>query len=268
MPQLSRVISRTVVPGILAMLFSGQNIHAADVSVLASTALQPLLMKLAPEFERTTGDRLIFSWGASYGASADALPVRLQNGQAADLVIMIADALNQQIERGHLRRETATNLASSRLGLAVRAGAPLPDIGSADGVRRTLLGARSVAFSSGVSGVYVQGTLLPELGIAGRLKPRSIVIEAPELVGNALLRGDAEVGLQQMSELLAVPGIAVVGPLPESLQRVNIIAAAVTTTADQPASAQAFIMFLQSPHATQELKTSGFTPAALDQREH
>lgn len=263
-----RQLKRAVVPGILAMLFPGASIHAADVNVLASTALQPVFMKLAPEFERTTGDRLIFSWGASYGASADALPMRLRSGQAADLVVMIADALNEQIEHGHLRPETATNLASSRLGLAIRAGAPLPDIGSADGVRRTLLGARSVAFSSGVSGAYVQGTLFPKLGIADRLKSTSIVIAAPELVGNALLRGDAEVGLQQMSELLAVPGIAVAGPLPESLQRVNIIAAAITRTAVQPASAQTFITFLQSPYAIQELKTSGFTPVDLDQREH
>lgn len=262
-----RQLSRAVVPGILAMLFSGASLHAADINVLASTALQPVFMKLAPEFERTTGDRLFFSWGASYGASADALPIRLGNGQAADLVVMIADALNEQIEQGHLRPETATSLASSRLGLAVRAGTPRPEIGSIEDLRHTLLAARSLAFSSGVSGVYVQRTLLPELGIADRLKPRSIVIEAPELVGDALLRGDAEVGLQQMSELLAVPGIDVVGPLPEELQRVNIIAAAVTTAAAQPASAQAFIAFLQSPEAAHELKASGFTPLGLEQLE-
>ncbi|HCN45835.1 MAG TPA: ABC transporter substrate-binding protein [Pseudomonas sp.] len=233
---------------------------AADLHVLASTALKPLFERVRPAFESATGDRLVLSWGASYGNAPDTLPTRLSQGEKADVAVMIREALDEQIAGGYLRANTVRNIATSRLGLAVHSGARRPDISDVEGLRRTLLGARSVAFSSGVSGKYVVSTLLPRLGIAERITPRSLVIDAPGLAGQALLSAQADVALQQMSELLAVPGIQVVGPLPEAVQRVSVIAAAVTSHAQQAQGAEAFIGYLQSLHTAQALKDSGFDP--------
>ncbi|MDR0207675.1 MAG: substrate-binding domain-containing protein [Pseudomonas putida] len=246
--------------GSVAMLFTTGGASAADVHVLASTALKPLFEKLAPKFEAQSGDRLVFAWGASYGDGPDTLPVRLGNGQRADVVVMIRDALDKQVEQGRVRVESVQDLADSRIGLAVQVGAPRPDIGSVEGLRRTLLDAKSVAFSSGVSGIYLVSSLFPNMGIAEQLGPKSIVIEAPRLVGQALLEGKAQVGLQQMSELLAVPGIEIIGPLPDEVQRVNIIAAAVTTHALHVEQAEALIRFMQSPESAQDMEASGFGP--------
>lgn len=263
MHRLGRFLGQAAKVGIIGLLLSAGSATAAELHVLASSALKPLFEKLGPEFEAATGNRLVLAWGASSGNAPDALPVRLRNGEKADAVVMIREALDAQIEQGHLRPETTRDLADSRVGLAVRAGAPRPDITTVDDLRSTLLAAKSVAFSSGVSGVYVATTLLPNLGISEQLKPKSVVIDAPELVGHALLRGEAEVGLQQMSELLAVPGIEIVGPLPEAVQRINIIAAAVTTRAEHPEAAEALIAFLSSPNAAQALIASGFGPMGL-----
>lgn len=244
----------------LAMLAAAGSANAADLHVMASTALKPLFENVAPQFEAATGDRLIFSWGASYGNAPDALPMRLRNAEKADLVVMIREALDEQVVQGHLRSETTQDLATSRIGLAVPAGAPRPDIATVEELRHALLAAKSVAFSSGVSGIYLATTLFPNMGIAEKMKLRRVVIEAPELVGHALLRGEAEVGLQQMSELLAVPGIDIVGPLPDAVQRVNVIAAAVTANAERAEAAEALIRFLQGPQAGQALEASGFSP--------
>jgi ABC-type molybdate transport system, periplasmic component len=254
--------------GAFGALQLGTCAKAADLHVLATTALKPFFEQVTPDFEKATGHRLMFLWGASYGTASDALPVRIKNGEAADVVIMIGKSLDEQIKLGNLRRGTAAYLATSRTGLAIKAGAPQPDITSVDNLRHTLLAAKSVAYSSGVSGIYVAGTMFPQLGIADQLKSKSVVVEAPELVGHALLRGDAEVGLQQMSELLAVPGIQIVGPLPDSVQRVNVIAAAVANNAEHPQAAEALIAFLQSAKAAQKLKDSGFDPIISQQLQH
>lgn len=260
MQRFNFLLRYTTLLGVFWALQLGNCAKATDLHVLATTALKPFFEQLAPDFEQATGHHLMFVWGASFGAASDALPVRIKNGEAVDVVIMIGTSIDEQIELGYLHRETASYLATSRVGLAIKSGAPKPDITSIDSLRHTLLAAKSVAYSSGVSGVYVAGTMFPQLGIADQLKSKSIVVEAPELVGHALLRGDAEVGIQQMSELLAVPGIQIVGPLPDEVQRVNVIAAAIANNAEQPQVAEALIAFLQGSHAAQKLKASGFDP--------
>lgn len=260
MQGIRRILQSMVAVGTFALLCAAGSASAADLHVLASTALKPLFEKIGPEFEAVSGDRLVFSWGASYGNARDALPVRLRNGEKADLVVMIREALDEQIEQGHARPETLQDLATSHLGLAVRTGAPRPDIATIEGLRRTLLTAKSVAVSSGVSGVYAVNSLFPKMGIAEQLQAKTVVIEAPSLVGHALQNGKAEVGLQQMSELLAVSGIEILGPLPDEVQRVNIIAAAVAANAQRAEDAEALIRFLQSPLAAQSLDEFGFSP--------
>ncbi|GFM67053.1 substrate-binding domain-containing protein [Pseudomonas lijiangensis] len=259
----ARVVRATQLLSVFGLLLSGPFANAADIHVLATTALKPAFEKMAADFESSTRHRLIFSWGASYGAAPDALPVRIKSGEVVDVAIMLSPALDELVRSGYLFADTKVDLATSRVGLAIKAGALQPDISTADNLRSVLLAARSVAFSSGVSGVYVARTLFPQLGIADRLKPKSVIVEAPELVGHALMRGDAEVGLQQMSELLAVPGIHVVGPLPDAAQNVNVIAAAVAENAVQPHAAQAWINYLSTSPALQVLKHSGFDVTAV-----
>ncbi|MEX3773049.1 molybdate ABC transporter substrate-binding protein [Pseudomonas sp. MYb118] len=256
---MKRLLAAVAV-GSFAILGVAGSSRAAELHVLASTALKPLLEKVAPGFEAVSGERLVFSWGASYGNAPDALPVRLRNGERADLVVMIREALDAQVEQGHVRPETLRDLATSKLGLAVQGGAAKPDIATTEGLRRTLLAAKSVAISSGVSGVYAANSLFPALGIAEPLREKTVLIEAPALVGQALRNGQAQVGLQQMSELLAVPGIEIVGPLPDEVQRVNVIAAAVATHAQRGEGAEALIRLLQSPQTAQGLAAFGFSP--------
>lgn len=252
--------ARAAAVAALWLLIADANANAAEVQVLATTAMRPVLERIAPDFERSTGHRLLFSWGASYGSAQDSLPVRIGRGQPVDVAIMIDDALQTQIRRGRFRAKTRVGLATSRIGLAVRQGAHRPDIGTVDSTRRSLLSASSVALSDGISGRYVTESLLPRLGIADQLAGKLRIIEAPELVGQALLRNQAQVGLQQMSELLAVPGIQVVGPLPEALQRANVVAAAIAERAGQPAAAAALIAYLATPAVAAELEKAGFGP--------
>lgn len=186
--------------------------------------------------------------------------MRLATGQPVDAGIVIADALQTQIHLGHFRADTRVDLAVSRTGLAVRRGASAPDIRTIEGMRRSLLEARSVAVSNGVSGAYIVDTLLPLLGIDDHVARKTVIVKAPELVGQALPRNDAEVGMQQISELLAVPGIQVVGPLPEALQCPNVIAAAVSADARHPGAAVAWIAYLGTTRVAQRLRQAGFDP--------
>ncbi|MBZ9780020.1 substrate-binding domain-containing protein [Pseudomonas sp. REP124] len=249
-----------VAVGSFAMIGVAGSTPAADLHVLASTALKPLFQKVGPEFEAMSGERLVFSWGASYGNAPDALPVRLRNGEKADLVVMIREALDEQVKQGNVRTETLQDLATSHLGLAVQVGAPRPDIATTEGLRRTLLAAKSVAVSSGVSGDYAVNVLFPKMGIVEQLREKTVMIAAPALVGDALRNGKAQVGLQQMSELLAVSGVQIIGPLPDEVQRVNVIAAAVAAHAQRGEGAVALIRHLQSPQAAQSMEEFGFSP--------
>jgi molybdate transport system substrate-binding protein len=143
--------------------------------------------------------------------------------------------------------------------MAVRAGAPKPDISSVEALRRTLLQAKSVAYSASVSGVYLSTELFPQLGIADQMKLKSQRIER-ERVGAVVARGDAEIGFQQISELLPIAGIDYVGPLPAEVQRVTVFSAAVATGAESPEAARALIRFFLSAEGRQTMRTSGLEP--------
>lgn len=251
---------RVIVPVLLSLGMSTAA-NAADVHVLATGALRGAFRSIVPAFEQSTGDKLIVSWGPSYGTSPDDLPMRLKKREPMDVCFMIGAALDDQIRQGYFAPDTRANVAISRIGLAVRRGLPKPDIGSVDAVRAALLGAKSVAFSEGASGRYVTETLFPKLGIAEAMKGKIVQIKGKELVGTALEHGEADVGLQQISELHAIDGIQYVGPLPDSLQKVSVIAAAVGRNAAEPEAARALIRYLQTPAAKQLLEASGLDPA-------
>ena len=246
---------------LLLSLCAATAAYAADIHVLATGALRGAFRQIAPAFERSTGHTLIVSWGPSYGASPDDLPMRLKNGEPMDVCFMIGAALDDQMRHGYFVAQSRTDIAISRVGLATRAGLPRPDISTVEAVRATLLKANSVAFSEGASGKYVTETLFPKLGIADAMKSKTVQIKGKELVGTALERGAADVGLQQISELRAIDGIQYVGPLPDALQKVSVIAAAVGRHAAQPEAAAALIRYLQTPEAKRILEDAGLDPA-------
>ena len=230
-----------------------------DITVLTSGAFTAAYLELVPEFERATRHRIVTAHGASMGSAPDSIPSRLQRGERVDVVIMAGPALDELITQGKIVAGTRVDLVRSGIGLAVRRGAPKPDISSVDALRRTLLHATSIAYSSSASGVYLSTELFQRLGIASQIVAKSRKIES-EPVGAVVARGEAEIGFQQVSELLPVPGIDYVGPLPPGAQRVTVFSAAVVVGAASPESARALITFLGSPAAVPAIRKSGLEP--------
>lgn len=241
------------------MLWLGAASAAGEVKVMTSGGLTAALAELTPAFERATGYKVVTSYGASMGGAPDSIPSRLQRGEPVDVVILASEALDDLIAKGRVVAGSRVDLARSSIGMVVRAGAPKPDIGSVDALKRTLLQAKSIAYSASASGVYLSTELFPRLGIADELAGKSKRIES-ERVATVVARGDAEIGFQQISELLPVPGIDYVGPLPSEVQKVTVFSAGVAATAKAPDAAAAFIRFLASPAAASAITKSGMEP--------
>ena len=232
---------------------------AQELRAMVSGAFTEAYGQLVPEFERTMRYRVVTVFGASMGGAADSIPVRLSRGEPADVVIMAAGAVDDLIAQGRVRAGSRVDLATSSIAMAVRAGAPKPDISTVDALRRTLLEARSIAYSASASGTYLSTELFPRLGIAERLVAKSRRIES-ERVGAVVARGEAEVGFQQLSELLPIAGIDVVGPLPPGAQRMTVFSAGVTSAAKDPNGAKALIAYLRSAAVAGIIRRAGLEP--------
>jgi molybdate transport system substrate-binding protein len=230
---------------------------------MISAGFYRVYAELGPAFERASGHRLVTTRGPSMGDSPEAIPARLARGEAADVVIMDGGAADALVGRGAARAGSKVELARSQVGMVVRAGAPKPDIGSVDAFRRALLAAGSIAYSDSGSGTYLSTTLFPKLGIADQLAGRSRKVRGPpsgEPVAAVVARGEAEIGFQQVSELIHVPGVTFVGALPDELQPGFAFAGAVTSTAGEPEAAAALLRFLASPEAVPVLLKAGLAP--------
>jgi molybdate transport system substrate-binding protein len=237
--------------------------RAADVRVLISSGFFGVYTELGPAFERASGHHLVTTRGPSMGDSPEAIPTRLARGEAADVVIMDGGAADELVVRGLARAEGKAELARSMIGMVVRAGAPPPDIASVDALRRTLLAARSIAYSDSGSGTYLSTVMFAKLGIAEQLAGKTRKVRGPpsgEPVAAVVARGEAEIGFQQVAELIHVPGITFVGTLPAELQPVIYFTGAVTRRAQQPEAAMALIRFLASPAAAAAITKAGLTP--------
>jgi molybdate transport system substrate-binding protein len=234
---------------------------ADDVHVMISGGFTAVYNELGPPFEKKTGNRLITVHGPSMGTTTEAIPVRLKRGEEADVVIVARSSLDHLADDGFVLRETEKDLVRSPIGLAVRKGAPVPDISTVDGLKETLINAKSIAFSDSASGVYVSGELFNRLGIASQVRSKSRMIEATP-VGEIVAAGDADVGFQQMSELLPVSGITVVGPIPAEVQKITVFSAAVGSHAKSPKAAKALIAELSAPSAAAVMRKDGLEPAS------
>jgi len=246
---------------LIALLLSSQRGQQQDVRVMLSGAFTEAYQQLIPEFERSSTYKVVTSFGASLGGAADSIPVRLSRGESADVVIMTAGALDDLIREGKVVPGSRVDLARSSIGVAVRAGARTPDISTVDALKGTLLEAKSVAYSASASGVYVSTELFDRLGIAAQMRGKTRRVES-ERVGAVVARGEAEIGFQQISELLPIAGISYVGPLPAPVQRATLVSAGTTTAATNREGAKALIEFLASPRTVSAIIRSGLEPVA------
>jgi molybdate transport system substrate-binding protein len=220
-----------------------------ELRVMISPGFAAAYDTLTPIFEREHGVRIVTARGASTGTAPDAIPVRLANGEAADIVILSIEGLEPLVRSGVVEGATRRDVGTTRIGVAVAAGRPRPDISSVDSFRRALLEARAVAYSSGPSGLHVSNTVLPRLGIKDQVAAKAVVVATPAVPG-VITRGEVDFGFQQLSELVPVAGLDVVGTIPEELQLITPYAAAVVRTSGQPALARALVDFLASDSVT------------------
>jgi len=261
---LARMLSRLARAAVL--LIAG-TAAAADVHVMISAGFFGAYSELAPAFESASGHRLVTTRGPSLGDSPEAIPTRLARGETADVVIMDAAAADELGKRGLVRADSKVDLARSLIGMVVRAGAEKPDIGSVESFRKTLLAAKSIAYSDSSSGTYLSTTLFAKLGVADQVMGKSRKVRGPpsgEPVAAVVARGEAEIGFQQVSELIHVPGITFVGTIPSELQPVVFFSGALTTSARQSEAGTALIRFLASPEAAPAIVKAGLMP--LSQR--
>jgi molybdate transport system substrate-binding protein len=193
------------------------------------------------------------------GGAKDSIPVRLDRGEPVDVVIVIDTALDALAKSGHIQPATRVEIARSMIGIAVRKGAPKPDISTVAALKQTLLNAKSIAYSASASGTYISTEMFKKLGIADQVKGKATRIES-ERVGAVVARGDAELGFQQVSELLPIAGLDFVGTLPAEVQQVSIVSAAIATKATAPSAAKVLIEFLASPASAATIHTTGLEP--------
>jgi molybdate transport system substrate-binding protein len=225
----------------------------ATITVMQSIAFKEAFFELARQFDRATGHTTV----PVITGGLDVID-RINGGEVVDLVILSAEPIDALIRAGRLVSGSRTDLGRSPIGVAVRAGAPKPDIGSGDAVKRALLAARTIAYSTGPSGVYLAG-LFEKMGIAGEIAGRLKQVKG-EPAGAPVARGEADIGFQQMSELLPVPGIDIVGPLPPDIQKITVFSVGLHVAAPEADAAKALVAFLASPAAAPVILAKGMQP--------
>lgn len=237
-------------------------VSAADeIRVMTSGAFTAAYLELAGEFQKREGHRLITE-ATSMGTGETSIPTRLSRGESIDVVIVAAADLDALIASGLVVKDSRVDLARSAIGMAVRKGTPKPDISTLDAFTRTLLAASSIAYSASVSGTYLTTELFQRLGIADQVLPKSHRVVG-ERVGAVVARGEAEIGFQQISELLPVPGIDYVGPLPEGAQRVTVFSAGLGAAGKSRVAARRFVDFLASAAAVETIRKTALDPVRV-----
>jgi molybdate transport system substrate-binding protein len=237
------------------MAFCSMTTNAAEISVIASGGLKAACLELFPGFEQASGHKVATTWAGSVDIRR-----RMEAGETFDLVIMPGTFIDELVKQGKVVPGSRIDLAKSGIGVAVRVGAPKPDIGSADGLRRVLSAAGSIAYSTSASGIYL-AELFQRMGIADELKPKIKQSPPGVPVGEMIARGEAEIGFQQVSELLPIRGIQYLGPLPADIQHFTVFAAGRPIGSREPDAAKALIDHIKAPTAAPIIRKSGMEPA-------
>lgn len=236
-----------------ALLVSGAA-GAAEIKVIASNAVKESYVKLIPVFEKKSGHHVTVDWGGT----ADIVK-RTAGGEVADIVITTSAYIDALTKQGKLAPGSRVDLAKSTIGVALRPGAPKPDLTNGETLKKSLLAAKSIILSGGPSGVYL-AELFQKMGIAEQIKSKTTRLGPGESPGEAVARGQGDIGFTQVSELLAVKGIVYLGPVPADVQQVTVFSAGIGRNAPQPDAAKALVRFLTSPEAAPTLKETGLQP--------
>jgi molybdate transport system substrate-binding protein len=224
------------------------------MKLMSTNGVAGVLRELLPGFEQSTGAKVELVLDSSNG-----LLGRIAAGETADVAILTAEAIDDLTRQGKIAGGSRTDLARSAVGIAVRAGAPKPDIGSVEAFRRTLLAAKSIAYSkAGASGIYF-ADLIKRMGIADQVNAKATVIPRG-FTGELAAKGEVEIAVQQISELMAVPGVDIVGPLPPDIQGVTTFAAGLFSGAKEKDAAAALIRLLSAPTSVPIFKAKGLEP--------
>jgi molybdate transport system substrate-binding protein len=239
---------------VAAFLLLPRMAQTAEIKVLASGALKDAYLELLPNFETASSHKVTPAW-----SSTTDIQKRVAAGEVADLVILGDSGTEALIKDGKLVASTRAIFAKSGIYIAVRSGALKPDISSVDALKQTILAAKSVGYSEGASGAYLVA-MFQKLGIYDQVKSKASIAKANEPIGEKVVHGEAEIGFHQLSELLPVKGIQIVGPLPAELQHITIFSGAVHSEAKEPDAARALTKFLTTPAAGESIKRYGLDP--------
>jgi molybdate transport system substrate-binding protein len=249
----------------LATALASGGATAADIKVMISAGFFQVYSELGPAFEKSTGHKLLTTRGPSVGDSPEAIPARLTRGEEADVVIMDGAGVDILDQRGLASPGSRMPLAESFIGMVVRAGQPKPDISTVDALRKTLLAAKSIAYSDSSSGTYLSTVGFKKLGIADEIAGRTRKVRGPpsgEPVAAVVARGEAEIGFQQVAELIHVPGTDFVGTVPAEIQPPTFFVGALPKSSQHSDAAVALLRFLSSAEAASVITKAGLKPLA------
>jgi molybdate transport system substrate-binding protein len=227
---------------------------AVEIKVLSTQATEEAYRELAPQFEKASGHKVT----TIFTGTLD-LQKRIAAGETYDLIIMAGPAIDDFIKFGTVVPGSRVDLAKSGVGVGVRAGAPKPDIGSTEAFKKALLAAKSIGYSTGPSGVYVTG-LFQRLGIVDQIKGKLKQTPTGTFVGSIVANGEAEIGVQQVSEMSHFPGVDYVGPLPADIQQITVFSSGLQVGAKQVDAANSWVKFLTAPAAASAYKSRGLEP--------
>jgi molybdate transport system substrate-binding protein len=251
-PRQAESMTRTAALLVALLVFAQANADAAEITILCSNGLKAVMEELVPQFERATKHRVAIKYGL-----AAALKRQIDAGERFDVAVLTPPLVDELIKTGKIAGESRTVIARAGMGLAIRAGAAKPDVRTTDALTRTLTGSRSIAYArEGAAGVFFAG-LIDRLGLADRLKPKLTPLTTGAEVGAAVARGDVELGVLPISEILPVKGVELLGPFPADIQGYAVMVAGVGSTATQTAAAKELIAFLMAPSALPVIRQKG-----------
>jgi molybdate transport system substrate-binding protein len=238
--------------------------HAAEIRVITSGAFTEAYKQLIPMYEQASGNKVISAFGASVGKAPDSIPSRFERGEKFDVVILSEGGLEALMKEGKLISGSRVDLARSQIGAAVRKGTPKPDISTVAALKKTLLDAKSIAYSASASGTYISSEMFAKLGVAEQMKDKAKRIFS-ERVGAVVARGDAELGFQQVSELIYFKELDFIGTLPDEVQQTIFFSSALVQGSTEQEAAKHLVRFLSSAAVAPLVNATGLeavgTPA-------
>jgi molybdate transport system substrate-binding protein len=230
--------------------------HAAEIKVLAGSAIQPVMNAIIPAFEAKAGHRVVFDYGTVGGMAR-----RVQEGEKADLAVVSGPQMDDLVRTGRVVPQTRLDLGKTGVGVFVKKGAPKPDISSVESFKSAMLSAKSIGYNDPAAGapvsIYLIG-LFERLGIADRMTPKTVAFKDRGERFGAVARGDVEIGFNQISEIIAVPAVDLVGPLPAPIQNYTVLSIAALSNGEHPDAARALLQYLSTPEIVAAFRSRGF----------